>query len=83
MSHTPCHACGGKRLRPEILAVTVGGKNIAEFSDMSIHQALQFIDGLKLSRRDETIARPILKEIRSRRKFGHVSASWQMWDWIT
>ncbi len=69
MSYTPCRACGGKRLRPEILAVTVGGKNIAEFSDMSIHQALNFIDGLTLSKRDETIARPILKEIRSRLTF--------------
>ena len=69
MSYTPCHACEGKRLRPEILAVTVGGKNIAEFSDMSIHQALEFIDNLKLSPRDEAIARAILKEIRSRLTF--------------
>jgi len=69
MSYTHCTSCDGKRLRPEILAVTVGGKNIAEFSDMSIHQALNFIDNLKLSPRDEAIARAILKEIRSRLSF--------------
>ena len=69
MSYTHCQSCDGKRLRQEILAVTVGGKNIAEFSDMSIHQALEFIDNLKLSPRDEAIARAILKEIRARLSF--------------
>ncbi len=69
MSNISCRACGGKRLRPEILAVTVGGKSIAEFSDMSIHQALQFIDGLQLSQRDLAIAKAILKEIRARLTF--------------
>ncbi len=64
-----CPVCAGKRLKPEVLAVTVGGKNIAELSDMSVVEVLKFIDGLELSDRDSLIARQILKEIRARLKF--------------
>ncbi|MDR2162688.1 MAG: excinuclease ABC subunit UvrA [Clostridiales Family XIII bacterium] len=65
----PCEACGGKRLKPEVLAVTVGGKNIAELSDMSVRDALAFVKGMKLSQTDEAIAKQILKEIRERFSF--------------
>ena len=64
-----CPDCRGKRLKPEILAVTVGDKNIADLSEMSIKEALEFIDGLKLSEKDEQIAHQILKEIKSRLNF--------------
>ncbi|WP_130861531.1 excinuclease ABC subunit UvrA [Bacilliculturomica massiliensis] len=69
MSVVPCQACGGKRLKPEVLAVTVGGMNIAEFSDLSVRRSLEFVSGLKLSEKDAAIARQILKEIRSRLSF--------------
>jgi excinuclease ABC subunit A len=65
----PCEACGGKRLKPEVLAVTVGGKNIAELSDLSVRDALAFVKELKLSKTDEAIAKQILKEIRERFSF--------------
>ena len=64
-----CPDCHGKRLKPEVLAVTVGGKNIAEFSDMSIKEALDFVEGLKLSEIDQQIAYQILKEIKARLNF--------------
>lgn len=64
-----CPDCKGRRLKPEILAVTVGGKNIAELSDMSIKEALDFIEGLELSEKDAQIAYQILKEIRARLNF--------------
>ena len=69
MSVTPCHVCHGKRLKPEVLAVTVGGKNIAEFSELSIREALEYIGQLDLSTKDQTIAGQILKEIRERLHF--------------
>lgn len=69
MSVTPCHSCQGKRLKPEVLAVTVGGKNIAEFSDLSIREALDFIHQIRLSNRDTAIANQILKEIKARLSF--------------
>ena len=64
-----CPDCGGKRLKPEILAVTVGGKNIAELSEMSIREALDFIDSIAFSEKDEMIARQIVKEIKARLQF--------------
>lgn len=64
-----CPACHGRRLKPEILAVTVGGVNIAELSEMSIKEALEFIDGLDLSEKDGKIAYQILKEIKARLHF--------------
>ncbi|MDR0356776.1 MAG: excinuclease ABC subunit UvrA [Clostridiales Family XIII bacterium] len=69
MSLEPCEACGGKRLKPEVLGVTVGGKNIAELSDMSVRDALTFVNDMRLSERDTAIAYQILKEIRERFSF--------------
>ncbi|MBR1456816.1 MAG: excinuclease ABC subunit UvrA, partial [Oscillospiraceae bacterium] len=69
MSETPCPECGGRRLKKSALAVTVGGISIAEFTDLSVVNALQFIDGLQLSPKELTIAERILKEIRARLGF--------------
>ncbi len=69
MSKKPCTACGGARLRPESLAVTVGGKNIAEVTHLSIGEADRFFKNLELTDREEMIARQILKEIRARLGF--------------
>lgn len=69
MSEVKCKTCGGNRLKKEVLAVTVGGKNIAEFTHMSIVEALEFIDGLKLSNKESLIAGQILKEIKERLNF--------------
>lgn len=64
-----CSACGGKRFKPEVLAVTVGGKNIAELSDLSIRDALNFVEGLELSDKDRAIAHQVIKEIKARLRF--------------
>lgn len=71
MSSNPCVECGGTRLKPEALAVTVGGKSIAEVASMSTTQALQFFDGMgsQLTEKESIIARQILKEIRGRLGF--------------
>ena len=64
-----CPDCKGKRLKPEVLAVTVGGKNIAEVSDMAIRDAYDFITHLELSEKEAMIGRQIIKEIRERLGF--------------
>lgn len=64
-----CPECHGKRLKPEVLAVTVGGINIADFSEMSIREALGFIERLELSEKEQKIAYQVLKEIKARLKF--------------
>ena len=69
MRITPCTACHGKRLKKESLAVTVGGKNIFDATDMSIVKFKEFIDGLKLSEMQKMIGEQILKEIRARIMF--------------
>ena len=71
MISTPCATCGGKRLRREALAVTVGDINIAELCDMSVNDALDFVNGLddKLSEREKKIAELIIKEIKARLGF--------------
>ena len=69
MSAIPCAACRGRRLKKEMLAVTVGGKNIAEFCELSITDALDFVEGLELTEKERQIADLILKEIRSRLRF--------------
>ncbi len=69
MTESPCPECNGNRLKPEFLAVTVGGKNIIEFCDMSVGAELEFIDSLEFGERDSMIAKPILKEIRERLTF--------------
>ena len=65
----PCPQCHGKRLSPMSLSVTVGGKNIAEFCDLSVANALAFVDALQLTETEQTIAEAILKEVRSRLNF--------------
>ena len=69
MSQTPCPDCHGKRLRPEILAVTVGGKSIADVSDLSVIEAKTFFSSLKFGVQNAMIAEPILKEIQARLRF--------------
>ena len=64
MSARPCSACHGARLKPEVLAVTVGGLNIHELTRKSVRAAIEFVDGLALSERERHIAVRILKEIR-------------------
>lgn len=67
-THT-CSACKGGRLKPESLAVTIGGKNIAEVTNLSIERARSFFESLKLSKREFVIAKQILKEINERLSF--------------
>ena len=69
MRITPCRECGGRRLKKESLAVTIGDKNIAELCDYSILDLKQFMDDLELTERQKQIGRLVLKEIRSRLGF--------------
>src|SRR6187397_2442813 len=69
MSFRPCPVCKGARLKPEVLAVTVGGKNIHEFTKLSITRALEFIDHLGLTETEQMIGVRIVKEIRERLTF--------------
>ena len=69
MVSVPCKTCGGKRLKKEALAVTVGGLNIAELSDMSVKTIDEFFGALVLDKQKTLIAERIIKEIRARLKF--------------
>ena len=69
MTEIKCPACGGKRLKPEILAVTVGGKSISDVTDLSVAQAKKFFKELKLTGKEAMIADRILKEINARLGF--------------
>ena len=69
MSDRKCHVCNGKRLRPEILAVTVGGKSIADVVELPIKDSYQFFLDLELTEREMFIAKEVLKEIKERLKF--------------
>lgn len=69
MSEHHCDECNGKRLRKESLAVTVGGKNISDFCDMSVVEAVEFLKNLQLTDREKFIGKSILKEINSRLSF--------------
>ncbi|TML44433.1 MAG: excinuclease ABC subunit UvrA [Actinobacteria bacterium] len=69
MSFRPCPVCHGARLKPEVLAVTVGDKNIHEFTRMSVTRALQFLDTLELSETDLLIGSRVIKEIKERLTF--------------
>jgi excinuclease ABC subunit A len=69
MSHIPCPECGGKRLKKESLAVTVGGRNIHEITSMSVSECVRFFEGLRLNPREKMIAEQILKEINARLGF--------------
>ena len=69
MREVPCPDCGGTRLRPESLAVKVGGRSIAELSSLSIRSAHDLLERLELSSREELIAAQVMKEIRARLQF--------------
>jgi len=69
MSFRPCPVCNGARLKPEVLAVTVGGRNIHEFTQMSVTRALEFLDQLELTETEQLIGARIVKEIRERLMF--------------
>lgn len=69
MREIHCYSCGGSRLRPETLAVTVAGKNIAEVASLSIGEAYGYLDALHLNEREARIAERVVKEIRERLRF--------------
>src|SRR2546426_1800167 len=69
MSFRPCPACEGARLKPEVLAVTVGGVNIHEFTRMSVTRSLEFLAGLELTEVEQLIGARIIKEVRERLTF--------------
>ena len=69
MSFRACPACGGARLKPEILAVTIGGRNIHELTKLSVAAALDFLDALELTEVEQLIGARIVKEIRERLTF--------------
>jgi excinuclease ABC subunit A len=69
MRVTPCLKCHGKRLKQKILAVTINDKNIMDVADLSVKSTIDFFENLKLSKKQEEIARQILKEIKERLTF--------------
>ena len=69
LSEQPCRSCKGARLRPEAIAVTIGGKNLSEITRISIEEAVKFVNNLKLNTEQTMIAAQPLKEIRERLKF--------------
>ncbi|QQS64657.1 excinuclease ABC subunit UvrA [Candidatus Saccharibacteria bacterium] len=69
MVEKPCFACGGKRLKPEVLAVTVADRSIMDICGLAVDQAVEFFDGLKLSEKDTKIVAQVLKEIKARLGF--------------
>ena len=69
LSELPCRSCKGTRLRPEAIAVTVGGKNIHQLTSLSVEKALAFFNRLKLDKEKSLIAAQVLKEIKARLKF--------------
>jgi excinuclease ABC subunit A len=69
MSFRPCPQCGGARLKPEVLAVTIGGRSIHAFTQQSVTAALGFLDGLELTPTEQLIGHRIVKEIRERLTF--------------
>ena len=69
MTSTPCPECHGSRLKPEVLSILVGGKNICEVTALTVRDCMKFFEELHLSNRQQTIARQVLKEIMARLKF--------------
>ncbi|MDR0583970.1 MAG: excinuclease ABC subunit UvrA [Treponema sp.] len=69
MSQKPCEDCGGRRLKPEVLGVTVGGKNIWELSSLSVADSLKFFENVKFNKSEKKISHQILKEINARLGF--------------
>lgn len=69
MTDTPCPKCKGARLKPEVLSVTIGDKNVHEFCSLPIREELNYLDGLELSEKDKIISNQIIKEIKNRLQF--------------
>lgn len=69
MQERPCHACKGKRLKPEVLAVTVGGKSIMDICEMSIDEAIDYFNSVKMTDKEQHIAAMIMKEVCARLQF--------------
>ena len=69
LREVPCAVCGGKRLKPEVLAVLVDEHSIADVADLSISDAQHFMDTVQLSARDAKVAAQVLREIRARLEF--------------
>jgi excinuclease ABC subunit A len=69
MDEIPCKVCGGQRLKPEVLAVTIGGLSIAEFTSFSIKDAYEFLENLEFNERRAYIGKEILKEVKDRLRF--------------
>ncbi|MBQ0017525.1 MAG: excinuclease ABC subunit UvrA [Clostridiales bacterium] len=69
MVESDCECCHGKRLKPEVLAIKIDGKNISELTDLSVDELLVFLDNLKLSKVEQKIAENIIKEIKNRLNF--------------
>lgn len=66
MSENVCEVCHGKKLKPEILAITIDGKNIIDITDLSVNENFEWINSLKFGEQDNIIAEPILREIKAR-----------------
>lgn len=66
MSENVCEVCHGKKLKPEILAITIEGKNIIDVTDLSVNEDFKWINSLKFSEQDNIVAEPILREIKAR-----------------
>lgn len=69
LREVPCHECNGKRLKPEVLAVTINDLSIADFAELALVEARDFMDNLVLSERESLIAAQVLREIRARLDF--------------
>ncbi len=69
MRETPCDVCNGARLKPEVLAVTLGGKNISEITELSIMVCAEFLKEIKLNKREAQIAERVMKEVHARLGF--------------
>ncbi|MBF1058400.1 MAG: excinuclease ABC subunit UvrA, partial [Peptostreptococcus sp.] len=68
-AENPCPKCNGQRLKPEVLAVRVNGKNIMEVTDLSVEGLIDYVSNLELSQKDQVIAKDIVKEIKERASF--------------
>ncbi len=69
MRETPCDVCKGARLKPEVLAVSLGGKNISEITELSIMDCAEFLKAIKLNKREAQIAERVMKEVHARLGF--------------
>ena len=69
MRQIPCHICSGARLKPEVLAVTLGNKNISQITELSISECAEFLKNIKLTKREAQIAERVMKEVHARLGF--------------